>query len=202
MEEVVKEPKALYGDLYTYADYLRWEFEERLEILRGKIYWMSPGPSTTHQRLVGNFHIKFSQYFKGNSPCEIFLSPYDIRLPNTKNKSGKDEDVHTVFQPDLCVVCDENKIDERGCLGAPDFIIEILSPGNSIKEMNIKFDIYEEAGVREYWMVNYQEKHILQYVLENGKLIGRKPITIEESIQSHIFPELSFDVNEVFTFKK
>ena len=133
-----------------------------------------------------------------SNPCKIFLSPFDIRLINKQKKSTKDEDITTVFQPDLCIICDEIKLDERGCLGAPDFIIEILSPGNTKKEMGIKFDIYEENGVREYWVVNYQEEHILQFVRNDEKLISHKPLLENDVIQSAIFPDLQFRVDDLF----
>ena len=195
---MVKEPVPMYGDLYTYADYLRWEFEERLEILRGKIFWMSPGASKTHQSIVGKLHIKLFQSLGESNPCKVFLSPFDIRLIDKQKKSTKDEDITTVFQPDLCIICDKNKLDEQGCLGAPDFIIEILSPGNTKKEMGIKFDIYEENGVREYWVVNYQEEHILQFVRNDEKLISHKPLLENDVIQSAIFPDLQFRVDDLF----
>ena len=106
--------------------------------------------------------------------------------------------VYTVIQPDLCVICDPDKIDNRGCVGAPDLVIEILSPGNTKKEMGIKFDLYEENGVREYWMVEPSEKVIYVYVLQNQKFIGLKPFTEDDEISPVLFPELRFSVKEVF----
>jgi len=200
MEEVqqFEEPVAKYGKLYTYADYLAWEFDRRVEILRGKLFWMSPAPSTSHQKTSGLLTRKFYSYFHEKHSCSVFVAPFDVRLPNRKTKSEKDEQVNTVFQPDLCVVCDSHKIDRRGCLGAPNLIIEILSPGNSKTELNYKFDIYEEAGVLEYWMVNYSEQVIFQYFAEGGRLISHRPKTVDDEIESIIFSELRFAVADIF----
>lgn len=131
---------------YTYADYLLWKFEERIEILRGKISQMA-APNRSHQ----NVSMKLSLLL-GNalwrSPCKVYAAPFDVRL--TRINKAQNTQVTTVVQPDLCVICDPAKLDDRGCLGAPDLIVEILSPGNSRKEMKDKFEIYEENGVLEY----------------------------------------------------
>ena len=104
-----------------------------------------------------------------------------------------------MVQPDLCVVCDVAKLDQRGCVGAPDLIIEILSPGNTKKEMKEKFSLYEESGVREYWLVQPVDNTVLVYVLnEDGKFIGLQPFTEDEYISPTIFPDLSIDLMEVF----
>ncbi|MCH5598449.1 Uma2 family endonuclease [Niabella ginsengisoli] len=181
---------------YTYADYLLWRFKERVELFKGKIFKMSPAPNVSHQKvslaLTRNLDKVFHQ-----SDCQLFVAPFDVRLVNYK-QSKEDEQIHTVVQPDLCVICDENKIDTRGCVGAPDLIIEILSPGNTRKEMNIKFDLYQENGVLEYWMVDVTDRAIFMYVLENGKYIGLKPFSEESMVQSNVFPQLHFAVNNIF----
>ena len=133
---------------YTYADYLLWQFQERVELLRGKIRQMS-APSVKHQRIS----IRFSRLLANalwQTPYQVFAAPFDVRLLQTR----EDNQVTTVVQPDLCVICDSSKLDDRGCNGAPDLIIiEILSPGNSRTEMKDKFELYQEAGVLEYWVV-------------------------------------------------
>jgi Uma2 family endonuclease len=181
---------------YTYADYLTWNFQERLEILKGKIFKMSPAPSRKHQEISAKIFRKFDRYFE-NKPCNIYYAPFDVRLKNFK-KSTSDKEITTVFQPDICVICDKEKLDDRGCIGAPDLIIEILSPGNSKKEMDIKFDLYEENAVKEYWIVEPFQKSILIYTLQNNKYIGLKPIAEEGFVHSPLFPELSFNVEEIF----
>ena len=147
--------------IYTYADYLKWQFEERLELFKGKIFKLS-APNTKHQVLLGNIHVLIAAFLKIRS-CQVFLAPFDVRLP-VKNRK-KDDEVTTVVQPDLCIVCDDSKIDSRGCCGAPDLVVEILSPGNSKKEIRLRHELYEEAGVKEYWIVNPEEENIVVFVL-------------------------------------
>ena len=120
-----------------------------------------------------------------------------MRLVNHK-KSTADIQVLTVVQPDLCVICDKSKIDEKGCLGAPNLIIEILSTCTSKKDLTIKYDLYEENGVQEYWIVNPSEKDVHIYTLQTGKYIGSIPYISEMIIQSPTFPELKFEVNKIF----
>ena len=179
---------------YTYADYLRWKFKERVELLKGKIVRMSPAPNRNHQEISINLNGFLWTFFRKDL-CKLYSAPFDVRL--VKSKSN-DEKVVTVVQPDLCVICDENKLDEKGCNGAPDLIVEILSPGNSKKEMGIKFDLYEENGVKEYWIVEPAEKAIFIYNLQNERFIGMKPLTEDDKMKSILFPELIFDVKDIF----
>lgn len=181
---------------YTYADYLLWRIEERLELIKGKIFKMSPAPSLAHQRISTQLQGTLFNFLKARS-CDLFSAPFDVRLYNDKKSKDANRQIYTVVQPDLCVVCDASKLDQRGCLGAPDLIIEILSPGNSSKEMNEKFDLYEETGVREYWLVEPAENAVWVYVLnEEGKYIGLKPTTT--ILKSSIFPDLVIDLKEIF----
>src|SRR5215213_10110840 len=111
---------------------------------------MSPAPAPLHQKISGRLFLRIRNFLE-NKTCHLFSAPFDVRLPR-KNKR-KDSEITTVVQPDLCIICDELKIDDRGCLGAPDLIIEILSPGNTEKEVKLKFELYEESGVKEYWVI-------------------------------------------------
>ena len=182
----------LVNGLYTYADYLRWEIKDRLEILKGKIFKMSPAPAISHQKVSGNLYGEMYHYFKGK-PCKLFSAPFDVVL---KSKKGIED---SVIQPDLCVVCDSKKLEnDKRCLGAPDLIIEILSPGNSKKEMRNKYDLYEESGVAEYWVVRPTDKEITQFVLENGKYRALRPVVEGDLIYSAIFPELSVATEDIF----
>ena len=179
---------------YTYADYLRWKFQDRVELIKGRLFRMSPAPSTTHQQVSRELSRILFNYFHKKT-CEVFAAPFDVRLPVSRKK-GQDT---TVVQPDLCVVCDPAKLDEHGCAGAPDLIVEILSPGNNTKEMREKYRVYEESGVREYWLVNPVDKTVFVYVLnEAGIFIGLAPVTIEDSLRASIFPELVIPMKEVF----
>lgn len=185
-----------FDKTYSYADYLTWKFEERLEIFKGKIFRMSPAPNTSHQKIALNLALAFGNYFK-NQPCNLFIAPFDVRLLDSK-KSTENKSVFTVVQPDLCVICDDEKIDEQGAFGPPDLVIEILSPGNSKKEMKYKFDLYQEAGVLEYWIVNPADKTCLIYVLREGFFIGLHPLIEEDTIKSPLFPKLNFVFEEIF----
>ena len=131
-------------------------------------------------------------YFKGKS-CKLFAAPFDVVL---KNKKGIED---SVVQPDICVVCDPKKLEnDKRCLGAPDLIIEILSPGNTKKEMRDKYELYEEAGVYEYWVVRPIDKEITQFVLENDKYRALPPITEGDMISSAKFPELTVATEDIF----
>lgn len=163
----VEEPDPSFE--YTYADYLKGRFEERLELFRGKIYKLS-APNTRHQEVSRNIVVSISVFLK-NRKCKVFHAPFDVRLP-VQNKK-KDSEVTTVVQSDICVICDESKLDEKGCCGAPELIAEILSPGNSRKEIRLKYDLYEEAGVKEYWIIQPGEETISVLMLnKNGKFEG------------------------------
>ena len=181
---------------YSYADYLCGQFQDKLELIKGKIFKMSPAPSTNHQRISMELAGILYNFFKPHQ-CNLFAAPFDVRLID-KKKSTLDKEIFTVVQPDLCVICDETKIDERGAIGAPDLVIEILSPGNPNKEMKYKFDLYEEAGVQEYWIVNPADKTLFIYVLKENQFIGMHPLIEEDSIQSKLFPDLDFQLAEIF----
>jgi Uma2 family endonuclease len=178
---------------YTYADYLLWQFEERVELLRGKIRQMA-APNRKHQGISSNLHLLFGNAL-WRTPCKVYPAPFDVRLTRTRN----DRDVTTIVQPDLCVICDLSKLDERGCNGAPDLIIEILSPGNSRTEMKDKFELYQEAGVLEYWIVSPIEKTIQIFKLnEQGIYIGLAPKVEGDIVTTPIIANLEVDVTEVF----
>lgn len=177
---------------YTYADYLLWKFEERVELLRGKIARLA-APSRAHQAVSINLATLFKNAL-WNSPCKVYTAPFDVRLPKQTSK-----DVHTVVQPDICVICDPSKLDERGCVGAPDLVVEILSPGNSKREMKDKFSIYEESGVQEYWIVYLAEKSVQVFRLnEEGRFVGIQPFVEEDDISTPVIPGLSISLTEVF----
>ena len=181
---------------YSYADYLTWMFQERLELFKGVVYKMSPAPSMYHQKVSRDLTIILGNKLK-NSFCNIFVAPFDVRLLSSKN-SKIDNDIYTVVQPDLCVICDQSKLDARGAIGAPELMIEILSPGNSKKEMRYKYDLYQEAGVLEYWIINPENKTILIYVLKEGIFVGQHPLIEDDKIESVLFPQLDFKLEEIF----
>jgi Uma2 family endonuclease len=179
---------------YTYADYLHWKFTEAVELIKGKIMRMSPAPTRYHQRLSTVLTYQIYAFLKGKN-CQLFHAPFDVRLPR---KNNRDEDIIDVVQPDLCVICDLAKLDDRGCIGAPDWIIEILSPGNSKKEMRYKYDLYQEAGVREYWVIDTNYKTVYPYLLKEGQFVGLAPMIEDDMVSPVIFPDLKIDLLEVF----
>jgi len=152
---------------YTYADYLTWADSKMRELLNGFVRLMSPAPTLKHavvSRKMGTAIINFID--ENNSNCQVFYAPFDVRFPkNTDNTA--DDKIFTVVQPDICVVCDPAKLDERGCLGAPDMVVEILSLSSQKYDLNEKFNIYEAGGVKEYWVVSPKEKGINVFILQD-----------------------------------
>ncbi len=181
---------------YSYADYLTWKFQERVELFKGWLARMG-APSSTHQHISSELHFQLRGFLK-KGPCRVYAAPFDVRLPDSL-KSTADETIYTVVQPDLCVICDPAKIDKRGCLGAPDWIIEILSPGNNKNEIQAKFRLYEEAGVQEYWIVQPGDQTTLVFDLkaEEGYRL-RMVYANDDQIPCGLFPDLKVDMTEVF----
>ena len=179
---------------YTYSDYLTWQFKERVELFLGRVTKMSPAPNVNHQRLSSNI-LGLIWNFIRYKECQVFSAPFDIRLPITNKKGHKD----TVVQPDIVVICDESKLDEQGCNGAPDIVVEILSPGNCSREMKDKFELYELSNVPEYWIVDPEHQDITVYSLnEVFKYIGSKPFVSGEVVRSQIIQGMDISVGEVF----
>ena len=183
----------LINGIYSYADYLVWKIKERVELLKGKILEMS-APSPIHQEISGNLQGALFVFLK-NSKCKLYTAPFDVRFP----QKGESQ-VYTVVQPDLCVVCDLEKIDSKGCVGAPDLVVEILSPGNSKKEMKSKFALYQEEGVREYWVVDPERELVFVYVAENKKFKPTIPIA-DDYVCSTIFPDFKIHTADIFHIK-
>ncbi len=182
---------------YSYADYLTWRFEQALEVIKGRIFPMA-APSRTHQKISWYLGGTFYSYFKSHR-CEAYAAPFDVRLYNRIKSVKADKDIYTVVQPDLCVICDLEKLDERGCLGAPDLVVEILSPGNSSREMKIKRDLYAESGVREYWVVDPDRQTVTRYNQETDDQYGRPLIFVsDEPMPSVIFPDFTLILTELF----
>jgi Uma2 family endonuclease len=183
---------------YSYADYLTWQFKETVELIKGKIMLMSPAPNVKHQRVSMNFSGSLFNFFK-RKKCQVFAAPFDVRLYDRKKSILANEDIHTVVQPDLCVICNPDILDAQGCNGAPDWIIEILSKGNSKREMQIKYELYQESGVQEYWIVYPNDQAINQFVLdESGRYQLKQMYTDDDMATPYLFPELAIDLTEVF----
>ena len=177
---------------YSYADYMLWQFQERVELIKGFILKMSPAPNRFHQTVSKNVSFKIYSFFEKH-PCNVFVAPFDVRLPIKSKKKDS-----TVVQPDLCVICDESKLDDQGCNGAPDLIVEIISPNNKKHDIETKYNLYQEAGVLEYWIIEPQERIVLVYTLKDGKYIGLQPKIEGNIIESVLFPDLKISVDDAF----
>lgn len=185
---------------YTYADYLTWQFDEMVELIRGKVFRMSPAPSTGHQRASSRLLSQIDRYLSGKS-CEWFHAPFDVRLPLPSSQKTKTK-LDTVVQPDLCVICDPSKIDEKGCNGAPDWVIEILSKGTARKDLTEKYKLYEHAGIKEYWIVRPYEQTVSPFMLDDQgvyQAVRNTPFVLDEKVPVGIFPGFEVDLKEVFT---
>lgn len=195
-DEPVRQFNELDASLtYSYSNYLNWLFPERVELIKGKIFKMSPAPSRVHQEVAGNIFLKLGNFLDGKL-CKVYSAPFDVRFPK---ESKADKDVYTVLQPDICVVCDKSKLDARGCIGAPDLVIEILSPGNTKMELLNKYRVYEEFGVKEYWVVSQSDQSILIYTLnDSGKFQPSKIFTHSEKITSSVLPGFELELDDVF----
>ncbi|MBB6239340.1 Uma2 family endonuclease [Pedobacter sp. AK013] len=195
-DEPVRQFNELDASLtYSYSNYLNWLFPERVELIKGKVFKMSPAPSRGHQEVAGSIFLNLGIFLK-DKPCKVYSAPFDVRFPK---ESKADKDVYTVLQPDICVVCDKSKLDARGCIGAPDLVIEILSPGNTKMELLNKYRVYEEFGVKEYWVVSQSDQSILIYTLdETGKFQPSKIFTLSEKITSTVLPGFELALDDVF----
>ncbi|MFU8788528.1 MAG: Uma2 family endonuclease [Methylobacter sp.] len=184
---------------YSYADYMTWQLEETVELIRGKIMLMAPAPNLKHQRISRNILRPIDGYLRGKR-CEVFVAPFDVKLYDSRKSKLADQDAYSVVQPDLCIICDPEKLTVQGCSGAPDWVIEVLSPGNTKKEMRLKYDLYQENGVTEYWLVYPYEQAVYQFVLnqdtEKYQLFAM--YAGDDIAKPALFPELEIDLADVF----
>ena len=183
---------------YTYSDYLTWLDDTRRELIDGFIQLMSPAPKRIHVDVNAEIFWILKSIVKINKgKCKVYDAPFDVRFP--KNGENANDKIYTVVQPDVCVICDLSKLDDLGCCGAPDMIVEILSPSTQKKDINEKFNLYEEHGVKEYWIVHPNDKTINVFLLqENGKYDEGKIYEIEGKIPVHIFDNYLIDLDDIF----
>ena len=180
---------------YTYADYLSWDDDRRWEIINGEVYDTSPAPSDDHQALLLELSKQIAIYLTGKM-CVGRIAPYDVRFPEgVKN----DEKIIDTVQPDLVIICDRSKIDKRGCQGAPDFIIEILSPSTAAKDLIIKQALYELNKVKEYWAIDPISKVVIVYLLgEDGRYSKPTVHPGKGKLKVTVIEELEIDLDAVF----
>ena len=201
---IAEEPLVMYGTLdldesmrYTYADYLTWVDDKRRELINGFIHLMS-GPMRKH----GRISVKLSSWIdafieKKKGKCHVYHAPFDVRLP--KNNETEDDKIYNVVQPDICVICDLSKLDDKGCLGAPDLIVEVLSPSTLKNDWAYKFNLYEIAGVREYWIVDPKEEIVNVFLLQpNDRYDSGTVYNCNQKAPVRIFDGLKIDLKKLF----
>lgn len=182
---------------YTYADYMTWWDDTRRELIDGFIHLMSPAASMSHARISGRIYNPMYNYLnRRKGKCEVFTAPFDVRLP--KNGEKEDDKIYTVVQPDICLVCDPAKLDERGCLGAPDMIVEVLSPSTRKHDLNDKYRLYEASGVKEYWVVEPKSDVTVFLLQEDGAYAKGIVYADKTKIPMHSLPGLEIDMEELF----
>ncbi|MHB8064345.1 MAG: Uma2 family endonuclease [Ruminiclostridium sp.] len=182
------------GRKYTYADYLKWPEGERWEIIDG-IPYMQAAPLWQHQSISGELHRQISNYLV-EKPCRVFAAPFDLCLAEYNEN---DEEITRIVQPDIVVVCYESKLRKTGYFGVPTLIIETSSPETSRRDKVLKFNMYENAGVKEYWIVEPDGKFIYMFTLQENKRYGRpETYTDENKLQVSVFPDLIIDLSIVF----
>lgn len=180
--------------LYTYADYLTYPENERIEIIDGQIYAMSPSPSRIHQKIILKLSTQIENYITSNKgPCEVYPAPFDVIL---KDDNEVIINSKTTIQPDISVICDKNKLTDKGCVGAPDLIIEVVSPFNPNNDYIRKLNLYDHYKVREYWIVNPMEENILVYSLDkNNQYAAPKLYSFKDKVKVGIYDNLEVDFN-------
>src|SRR3990172_13067617 len=172
---------------HNYGDYRHWPEDVRYEFVDGIAYAMAPAPARRHQEVLGEIFRQMANALEGQ-PCRPFIAPFDVRLPRG---SEADDEIETVVQPDLSIICDPTKLDEHGCRGAPDWVVEVLSPATAGHDHILKRSAYERAGVREYWLVHPVDRLVTVYRLEGQRygvpevreLTGRQPVGVLPGVE-------------------
>lgn len=180
---------------YTFADVLTWDSDERAEIIDGEVIMMAPAPARVHQEVSFEFCRQLGNYLKGKR-CKAFPAPFAVRLFEQDGDSP--EDVDTMVEPDITVVCDPSKLDERGCKGAPDMVVEILSPSTQRHDRFTKFSLYQRAGIREYWMVDPDSRTAQSFILEDGHYSVKEFGTAGDKMMVNVLEDCVIDLSEIF----
>ena len=180
---------------YTFADCLSWEENERIEIINGEAVMMAP-PSRTHQEISGALFAQLYNFLDGKK-CRVYAAPFSVRLFGRDGEAP--EDVDTMVEPDLSVVCDSDKLDKYGCKGAPDMVIEVLSPSTKRHDRLVKLNLYQRAGVREYWIVNPEECSVQVLLLHGEYLVHHEEYGQSDLAKVNILDDCQIDLNKVFS---
>lgn len=180
---------------YTFADCLTWGEDERIEIIDGEAVMMAPPPSSEHQEISMELSAQLHAYLKGKR-CKVYAAPFAVRL--FERDGDRPDDVDTMVEPDISVVCDPNKIDRHGCKGAPDMVVEILSPSTQRHDRLTKFNLYQRAGVREYWIVDPANRAVQSFVLEDGRYSVKEFGAAGDKMRVNVLEDCVIDLSEVF----
>ena len=182
---------------FTYKNYCSWADDERWELINGAAYDMSPAPSLDHQRVSRKISMKINAFLEGKS-CEAFIAPLDVFFPESPDQDINE--VTTVVQPDISVICDKSKLISRGCFGAPDLLVEILSPATMKKDLSLKFDLYQFANVKEYWIVDPGNKFVRIFHLNEDSLYNDGTLYDEEGneVTSRVLEGLVMNFTQIF----
>lgn len=180
---------------HTFADVLMWPDDERAELINGEIFLMAPAPSRAHQGISMELSRQFANYLEGKK-CKAYHAPFDVRL--FEQEGDNPEDVDTVVEPDITIVCDLSKLDDRGCKGAPDMVVEILSPSTQRHDRLVKLGLYQRAGVREYWIVDLAEKSVQVFVLEDGRYTAKDFGAAGDTVWVNVLDDCTIDLSQVF----
>lgn len=181
---------------YTFADCLTWNENERIEIIDGKTFMMAT-PSRIHQKISGELFRQLANYLEGKK-CEAYPAPFGVRL--FEQEGNRPEDVDTVVEPDISVICDRNKLDKHGCKGAPDLIVEILSPSSLRHDRLVKLNLYQRAGVREYWIVDPENRSVMVFLPDsNGSLRLCEDYGREDVAKVSVLDGCFIELNKVFS---
>ncbi len=177
-----------HANIYTEEDYYNLPENVRAELIDGQIYYMA-APSRIHQKILSFLHVRIANYIDSkDSPCEVYPAPFAVKLFS--------EDDKNVVEPDISVICDPDKLTDRGCTGAPDWIVEIISPSNPSDDYVRKLNLYMDAGVREYWIVDPLSKKIFVYHLEETDFKADS-YTFQDKIKVNIYDDLWIDFTEL-----
>ena len=179
---------------YTLADALTWDEQDHIELIDGYPVMMAP-PTRAHQKAVAALTGQFYDYLKGKK-CEVYPAPFAVRP--FERDSDSPEDVDTMVEPDITVVCDSSKLDDIGCKGAPDLVIEILSPSTQRHDRLTKFNLYQRAGVREYWIIDTSSKSVQVFVLEDGHYTAKDFGTAGDKLKVNVLEDCTIDLAKVF----
>ena len=179
---------------YTLSDALKWDEQEHIELLEGTPIMMAP-PSRAHQEISGALFAQLHNYLDGKK-CRVYAAPFSVRL--FERPGDRPENVDTLVEPDLSVVCDPDKLDDIGCKGAPDLIIEVLSPSTQRHDRLTKYNLYERAGVKEYWIVSPDERTVQVSVLTDGRYRVLEVYTEQDIAKVHVLDGCFIELSRVF----